>query len=82
MELGILGPLRVAGPGGEIHVAGAKRRALLVQAANIVNEEQPVGILYFSRNIDAWTTRAHNIDPGAWTSPLATLSYVGTWVDA
>ena len=29
MEFGILGPLRVAGPGGEIPVAGAKRRALL-----------------------------------------------------
>jgi peptide/nickel transport system substrate-binding protein len=59
-----------------------KRRALLIEAANIVNEEQPIGILYFTRSIDAWTTRAHNIHPGAWTSPLATLSYVGTWVDA
>jgi predicted ATPase/DNA-binding SARP family transcriptional activator len=29
MEFGILGPLRVVGPGGEIAVAGAKRRALL-----------------------------------------------------
>ena len=29
MEFGILGPLRVVGPGGEIPVAGAKRRALL-----------------------------------------------------
>ena len=29
MEFGILGPLRVVGPAGEIAVAGAKRRALL-----------------------------------------------------
>jgi peptide/nickel transport system substrate-binding protein len=59
-----------------------KRRALLIQASNIVNEEQPVGIIYFTQSIDAWTTRAHNVHPGAWTSPLSTLSFVGTWVDA
>ena len=29
MEFGVLGPLRVAGPGGEVPVAGARRRALL-----------------------------------------------------
>ncbi|HKG24240.1 MAG TPA: ABC transporter substrate-binding protein, partial [Thermomicrobiales bacterium] len=59
-----------------------KRRALLVEAANIVNEEQPVGILYFAKTIDAWSTRVHNINPGAWTSPLQSQTYVGAWVDA
>jgi peptide/nickel transport system substrate-binding protein len=57
-----------------------KRRALLIQAANIVNEDQPVGILYFVKSIDAWSTRVHNINPGAWTSPLATQSYIGPWI--
>jgi peptide/nickel transport system substrate-binding protein len=59
-----------------------KRRALLIEAANIVNEEQPIGVLYFVQSIDAWSNRVHNINPGAWTSPLVTQSYVGPWIDA
>jgi peptide/nickel transport system substrate-binding protein len=59
-----------------------KRRELLIQASNIVNDDQPVGVMYFDRTIDALNNRVHNANPGAWTTPLAGLSYVGTWVES
>jgi peptide/nickel transport system substrate-binding protein len=59
-----------------------KRRQLLIQASNIVNDDQPVGVMYFDRTIDAWNNRVHNANPGAWTDPLTGLSSVGTWVEA
>jgi peptide/nickel transport system substrate-binding protein len=54
-----------------------KRRALLIQAANIVNEEQPVGIINFSVGVAAWSSRVHNYVPSAWGNQ----SYIGTWVE-
>jgi DNA-binding SARP family transcriptional activator len=48
MEFGILGPLRVAGPGGEIPVAGAKRRALLA----VLLLEHRNGVVSADRLID------------------------------
>ena len=48
MEFGILGPLRVAGPGGEIPVAGAKRRALLA----VLLLEHRDGVVSADRLID------------------------------
>ncbi len=48
MEFGILGPLRVAGPGGEIPVAGAKRRALLA----VLLLEHRGGVVSADRLID------------------------------
>jgi ABC-type transport system substrate-binding protein len=54
-----------------------KRRDLLIQAANIVNDEQPVGIVYFDVGISAWNDRVHNVHPSAWGNQ----SYVGIWID-
>jgi ABC-type transport system substrate-binding protein len=51
---------------------------LMIEAANIVNDEQPVGILYYAKTIVAWSTRVHNIFPGPWGGPGA--NYI--WVDA
>ena len=44
----------------------AKRVDLMTQAANIVNDDQPVGILYFNKVRLAWSTRLHNIFPSPW----------------
>ncbi len=54
-----------------------KRRALIVQAANIVNEEQPVGVVTFSVGLAGWNDRVHNFRPSAWGNQ----SYLGIWVD-
>ncbi|MDQ2683180.1 MAG: ABC transporter substrate-binding protein [Chloroflexota bacterium] len=43
-----------------------QRRALMIQYSNIVNEEQPVGIINFSVQIAAWNNRVHNYFPNAW----------------
>jgi peptide/nickel transport system substrate-binding protein len=56
----------------------AKRIPLMIQASNIVNDEQPVGILYYPKTIVAWSTRVHNLFPGAWGGPG--VNYL--WVDA
>jgi peptide/nickel transport system substrate-binding protein len=55
-----------------------KRVDLMVQAANIVNDEQPIGVLYFGVSIAAWSPRIHNYNPGTWGNQ----SHLGTWVDA
>jgi peptide/nickel transport system substrate-binding protein len=55
-----------------------KRRELLVQAANIVNDDQPVGIIDFQMGITGWNKRVHNERPGAWGNQ----SYVGIWVES
>ena len=56
----------------------AKRVELMTQAANIVNDEQPVGIIYYAKTIAAWNTRVHNQFPGPWGGP----GILYTWVDA
>ena len=47
-------------------------------SANIVNDDQPVGILFYNKTIAAWNKRVHNEFPGAWGGPG--INYV--WVDA
>jgi peptide/nickel transport system substrate-binding protein len=54
------------------------RRSQMIQEANIVNEEQPVGIINFAEGIAAWNPRVHNYHPSAWGNQ----SYIGVWVDA
>jgi peptide/nickel transport system substrate-binding protein len=56
----------------------AKRIPLMIQAANIVNDEQPVGILFYAKVIAAWNKRVHNQFPGPWGGP----GILYTWVDA
>ena len=55
----------------------AKRRELLIQASNIVNDEQPVGIMFFGKGIDAYNTRLHNYFPSAWGT---LIQYV--WIES
>ena len=54
------------------------RAVLMIEYSNVVNEEQPVGIINFSVGITAWNNRLHNIFPSAWGG--AGIEYV--WVDA
>ncbi len=54
-----------------------KRRALLVEAANVVNDEQPIGVIFFSVGLVAWNDRVHNYVDSAWGNQ----SYIGVWVD-
>jgi ABC-type transport system substrate-binding protein len=55
-----------------------KRRALLIQASNIVNDDEPIGLIAFSKGIDAWNEHVHNYHPGAWRNQY----YAGLWVDS
>ena len=55
-----------------------KRTALMIEAANIVNDEQPIGVIYFGVAIAAWSPNIHNYRPNTWGNQ----SFVGTWVDA
>lgn len=62
----------------DVELDPAKRVPLMIAAANIVNDEQPIGILYYVKTISAWNARVHNLFPGPWGGPGA--SYI--WVDA
>src|SRR5687767_2622140 len=42
------------------------RRDLLIQASNIVNEDQPVAVLHFSQAHAAYSDRLHNYIPSTW----------------
>jgi len=47
------------------------RRELLIQASNIVNDEQPVGIMYFLQDHDAYSDRLQNYSPSTWGVDLS-----------
>jgi peptide/nickel transport system substrate-binding protein len=51
------------------------RRELLIQASNIVNDEQPVAVLHFSQAHAAFSDRLQNYTPSTWG---VDLSYV--WI--
>ena len=51
------------------------RRDLLIQASNIVNDEQPVAVLHFSQAHAAYNDRLQNYIPSTWG---VDLSYV--WI--
>jgi peptide/nickel transport system substrate-binding protein len=51
------------------------RRELLIQATNIVNDEQPVAVMHFSQDHIAYSDRLQNFTPGPWGIDL---SYV--WI--
>lgn len=54
------------------------RRAQMIREANIVNEDQPVGIINFAEGIAGWNSRVHNYHPSAWGNQ----SFIGVWVDS
>ncbi|MCC6315931.1 MAG: hypothetical protein IT337_18180 [Thermomicrobiales bacterium] len=52
----------------------AQRRALLIQASNIVNEDLPVLVLDFGKSIVAYSDRVQNYAPNTWGgTPLTYL---------
>jgi peptide/nickel transport system substrate-binding protein len=51
------------------------RRELLIQASNIVNDEQPVAVLHFFQDHAAYSDRLQNYIPSTWD---VDLSYV--WI--
>lgn len=55
-----------------------KRRELLIQASNIVNEDLPVGILWFRQDRTAYSTRLRNFVPNDLGGHLWSLPYA--WV--
>ena len=48
------------------------RRELLIQATNIVNDEQPVAILYFPQDHAAYSDQLQNFKPSTWGVDLHT----------
>ena len=55
-----------------------KRIDLLIEAANLVNEDLPNAVLWFRRDQTAYSTRLHNFNPNAF-GLLWSIPYV--WVD-
>ena len=48
------------------------RRELLIQATNIVNDDQPVGDLFFPQDHAAYSDRLQNYKPSTWGVDLST----------
>jgi len=44
----------------------AERRALLIEASNIVNDEQPIAVLHFSQAHAAFNDALQNYAPSTW----------------
>ena len=55
-----------------------KRRELLIQSANLVNEDLPVNIFWFRKDRTAYQTRLHNFHPNALGGLLWSIPFV--WV--
>ncbi len=62
----------------EVTVDQAERTALMIQYSNIVNDDQPIGIINFDVAIAAWNNRLHNVFPNAWGG----LGVQYFWLDA
>jgi peptide/nickel transport system substrate-binding protein len=56
-----------------------KRRQLLIEQSNIINDEQPVGILFFSKAVTGIQPRVHNLNPNGYSLTWA-LQWV--WLEA
>ena len=56
-----------------------RRREILIDAQNLVNNDLPVGILAFRQDIDAFNVRIKNWNPNAYAGLLWSLPYV--WVE-
>ena len=61
--------LDVLGEQIKVTVDQEERARLMIQYSNIVNDEQPVGIINFAVSIVAWNNRMHNLFPGPWGGP-------------
>jgi peptide/nickel transport system substrate-binding protein len=54
----------------------AARRELLIEASNIVNNEQPVGLLFFVQDHVAYSDRLQNYAPNTWG-----IDFRYVWID-
>ena len=61
----------------EVTLDQEARTQLMIEYSNIVNEEQPIGVIDFGVANSAWNKRLHNVFPTAWGG--AGVDYV--WVD-
>ena len=62
----------------EITLDVEARTALMIEYSNVVNEEQPIGVVNFGVGIQAWNNRMHNVFPSAWGG--AGVDFI--WIDA
>jgi peptide/nickel transport system substrate-binding protein len=51
------------------------RRDLLIQVSNIINDEQPIGVMYFSKRIFGFSDRLQNYVPSTWG-----IDYSWVWI--
>jgi peptide/nickel transport system substrate-binding protein len=58
-----------------------RRRELLVQTQDLVNEDLPVGIFWFSRNRDGYNTRVKGWYPNAYGQPDLTWSMPFVYIE-
>ena len=70
--------LDVLGEQIKVTVDQEQRIPLMIQYSNIVNDEQPVGIIWFDVANAAYSTRMHNNFPGPWGGPG--IEYL--WLDS
>ncbi len=56
-----------------------KRRELLIEQANVVNEDLPVGVLWFRKSRTAYNKRMHNYVPNELAGYLWSIPWV--WVE-
>ena len=55
------------------------RRELLIQASNIVNDEQPVAVMHFSMNLVGYNAVVQNFNPNTWNG-LYGIDYTQIWI--
>jgi peptide/nickel transport system substrate-binding protein len=51
------------------------RRDLLIQVSNIVNDDQPIGVMYFVQRVFGFSDRLQNYVPSTWG-----IDYVYVWI--
>ncbi len=55
------------------------RRELLIEASNIVNDEQPIAVLHFSLNLVGYNSAVQNFVPSTWNG-LYGIDYTQIWI--
>jgi peptide/nickel transport system substrate-binding protein len=55
------------------------RRELLIQASNIVNDEQPVAVMHFALNLVGYNAAVQNFIPNTWNG-LYGIDYTQIWI--
>jgi ABC-type transport system substrate-binding protein len=58
-----------------------RRIEMLIEAQNLVNNDLPVGILWFGQNRDGYNVRVRDWHPNAYGSPDLTWSLPYVWIE-